>query len=327
MLDIAGTWLTSEDRQLLRQPEVGGLILFARNIDHPRQVQELCRSIRAIRPDMLLAVDQEGGRVQRLRRDFIRLPPMREFALRADATQLAEISGWVMATEVLAVGLDFSFAPVLDLDYQRSAVVGSRAFEGDPQRASELAGAFIRGMHVAGMAATGKHFPGHGWAEADSHVSIPMDERGLDALRARDLVPFRQLSGVLDAVMPAHVIYPQVDDRPAGFSRRWLQDVLRGELGFGGVIFSDDLSMAGAHVVGDAASRIEAALSAGCDMGLVCNDRAAAELALSAVQRLGVQPSAALKRMRSRAAGSPEYKQDPRWRASIAALKAAELIV
>jgi len=327
MLDIAGTWLTSEDRQLLRQPEVGGLILFARNIDHPRQVRELCRSIRAIRPDMLLAVDQEGGRVQRLRRDFIRLPPMREFALRADATQLAEISGWVMATEVLAVGLDFSFAPVLDLDYQRSAVVGSRAFEGDPQRASELAGAFIRGMHAAGMAATGKHFPGHGWAEADSHVSIPMDERGLDALRARDLVPFRQLSGVLDAVMPAHVIYPQVDDRPAGFSRRWLQDVLRGELGFGGVIFSDDLSMAGAHVVGDAASRIEAALSAGCDMGLVCNDRAAAELALSAVQRLGVQPSAALKRMRSRAAGSPEYKQDPRWRASIAALKAAELIV
>jgi len=327
MLDIAGTWLTSEDRQLLRQPEVGGLILFARNIDHPRQVQELCRSIRAIRPDMLLAVDQEGGRVQRLRRDFIRLPPMREFALRADATQLAEISGWVMATEVLAVGLDFSFAPVLDLDYQRSAVVGSRAFEGDPQRASELAGAFIRGMHVAGMAATGKHFPGHGWAEADSHVSIPMDERGLDALRARDLVPFRQLSGVLDAVMPAHVIYPQFDDRPAGFSRRWLQDVLRGELGFGGVIFSDDLSMAGAHVVGDAASRIEAALSAGCDMGLVCNDRAAAELAVSAVQRLGVQPSAALKRMRSRAAGSPEYKQDPRWRASIAALKAAELIV
>jgi beta-N-acetylhexosaminidase len=327
MLDIAGTWLTSEDRQLLRQPEVGGLILFARNIDHPRQVRELCRSIRAIRPDMLLAVDQEGGRVQRLRRDFIRLPPMREFALRADATQLAEISGWVMATEVLAVGLDFSFAPVLDLDYQRSAVVGSRAFEGDPQRASELAGAFIRGMHAAGMAATGKHFPGHGWAEADSHVSIPMDERGLDALRARDLVPFRQLSGVLDAVMPAHVIYPQFDDRPAGFSRRWLQDVLRGELGFGGVIFSDDLSMAGAHVVGDAASRIEAALSAGCDMGLVCNDRAAAELAVSAVQRLGVQPSAALKRMRSRAAGSPEYKQDPRWRASIAALKAAELIV
>jgi len=326
MLDIAGTWLTAEDRQLLRQPEVGGLILFARNIENLLQVQELCRAIRAVRPDLLLAVDQEGGRVQRLRRDFVRLPAMREFASRPNAQELAEICGWVMATEVLAVGLDFSFAPVLDLDYQRSAVVGSRAFEGDPQRASELAGAFIRGMHSAGMAATGKHFPGHGWAEADSHVAIPVDERGLDELRGQDLVPFRKLAAELDAVMPAHVIYPQIDDRPAGFSRRWLQDVLRDELGFRGLIFSDDLSMAGAHVVGDAASRIEAALMAGCDMGLVCNDRGAAELALSALQRLGAQPSLALGRMRNRACGSLEYKQDPRWRASVAALKAAELI-
>ncbi|ANF26750.1 beta-N-acetylhexosaminidase [Stutzerimonas stutzeri] len=326
MLDIAGTWLTAEDRQLLRQPEVGGLILFARNIENLTQVQELCRAIRAVRPDLLLAVDQEGGRVQRLRRDFVRLPAMREFASRPNAQELAEICGWVMATEVLAVGLDFSFAPVLDLDYQRSAVVGSRAFEGDPQRASELAGAFIRGMHSAGMAATGKHFPGHGWAEADSHVAIPVDERGLDELRSRDLVPFRKLAAELDAVMPAHVIYPQIDDRPAGFSRRWLQDVLRDELGFRGLIFSDDLSMAGAHVVGDAASRIEAALMAGCDMGLVCNDRGAAELALSALQRLGAQPSPALGRMRNRACGSLEHKQDPRWRASVAALKAADLI-
>ncbi|MFI8740219.1 beta-N-acetylhexosaminidase [Stutzerimonas zhaodongensis] len=326
MLDIAGTWLTAEDRQLLRQPEVGGLILFARNIENLTQVQELCRAIRAVRPDLLLAVDQEGGRVQRLRRDFVRLPAMREFASRPNAQELAEICGWVMATEVLAVGLDFSFAPVLDLDYQRSAVVGSRAFEGDPLRASELAGAFIRGMHSAGMAATGKHFPGHGWAEADSHVAIPVDERGLDELRGRDLVPFRKLAAELDAVMPAHVIYPQIDDRPAGFSRRWLQDVLRDELGFRGLIFSDDLSMAGAHVAGDAASRIEAALTAGCDMGLVCNDRGAAELALSALQRLGAQPSPALGRMRNRACGSLEYKQDPRWRASVAALKAAELI-
>ena len=326
MLDIAGTWLTAEDRQVLRQPEVGGLILFARNIESLRQVQELCRAVRAVRPDMLLAVDQEGGRVQRLRRDFVRLPAMRELALRANARELAHICGWVMATEVLAVGLDFSFAPVLDLDHQRSVVVGSRAFEGDPQRASELAGAFIDGMHLAGMAATGKHFPGHGWAEADSHVAIPVDERGLEELRQRDLIPFQRLSGVLDAVMPAHVVYPQVDDKPAGFSPRWLQEILRKELGFSGVIFSDDLSMAGAHVAGDAASRIEAALSAGCDMGLVCNDRGAAELALSALQRLGVQPSAALAKMRASASGSPEYKQDPRWHASISMLKAAELI-
>ena len=327
MLDIAGTWLTAEDRQLLRQPEVGGLILFARNIENLRQVDELCRAIRAVRPDILLAVDQEGGRVQRLRRDFIRLPAMREFASRADAKALAEACGWVMATEVLAVGLDFSFAPVLDLDHQRSAVVGTRAFEGDPQRATELAGAFIKGMHRAGMAATGKHFPGHGWAEADSHVAIPVDERGLDELREHDLVPFQRLASELDAVMPAHVIYPQVDDKPAGFSWRWLQDILRTELGFRGVIFSDDLSMAGAHVAGNAASRIEAALMAGCDMGLVCNDRGAAELALSALQRLGTQPSPALAKMRRRASGSLEYKQDPRWHASVAALKAADLIV
>lgn len=327
MLDISGTWLTAEDRQLLRQPEVGGLILFARNIEHLSQVQALCRSIRAVRPDILLAVDQEGGRVQRLRRDVIRLPAMRAFASHADAQRLAEICGWVMATEVLAVGLDFSFAPVLDLDHQRSAVVGTRSFEGDPQRASELAAAFIKGMHSAGMAATGKHFPGHGWAEADSHVAIPVDERDLDELRKQDLVPFQRLVGELDAVMPAHVLYPLVDDKPAGFSPRWLQDILRKELGFRGVIFSDDLSMAGAHVAGDAASRIEAALSAGCDMGLVCNDRGAAELALSALQRLGVRPSPALAMMRGRTPVSLEYKQDPRWRASISALKSAELIV
>src|SRR5690606_26906130 len=191
MLDIAGTWLTAEDRQLLRQPEVGGLILFARNIENPRQVRELCRAIRAIRPDLLLAVDQEGGRVQRLRRDFVRLPAMREVAQRADAVQLAETCGWVMATEVQAVGLDFSFAPVLDLDHQRSAVVGTRAFEGDPLGAAELAGACLKGVRAAGKPAAGKHVPGHGWGEADSHVAIPVDDRSLDQLRAADLIPFK----------------------------------------------------------------------------------------------------------------------------------------
>ncbi|MGK9064258.1 beta-N-acetylhexosaminidase [Stutzerimonas chloritidismutans] len=326
MLDIAGTWLTAEDRHLLRQPEVGGLILFARNIEHPKQVSELTRAIRAIRPDLLLAVDQEGGRVQRLRRDFVRLPAMGELASRDDAPQLAETCGWVMATEVLAVGLDFSFAPVLDLDYQRSAVIGARSFGGDPQRVGELAGAFIRGMRRAGMAATGKHFPGHGWAEADSHVAIPVDERPLELIRQQDMLPFRQLGFELDAVMPAHVIYPAVDDQPAGFSRRWLQDMLRGELGFGGVIFSDDLSMAGAHVAGDAAGRIKAALQAGCDMGLVCNDRAAAELALTALQRMEVRAPGTLATMRRRVIGTLEYKQNPHWRAAIERLKAAGLI-
>lgn len=326
MLDIAGTWLTAEDRQLLRQPEVAGLILFARNIDHPRQVRELTTAIRAVRPDLLLAVDQEGGRVQRLRQGFVGLPAMRTLADQPNAELLAEQCGWLMATEVLAVGLDLSFAPVLDLDHQRSAVVGSRAFSGDAQRTTLLAGAFIRGMHAAGMAATGKHFPGHGWAQADSHVAVPLDERSLEQIRAQDLLPFARLSQQLDAVMPAHVIYPQVDDQPAGFSRRWLQDILRGELGFTGVIFSDDLSMAGAHVVGDAANRIEAALSAGCDMGLVCNDRAAAELALSALQRLQAKPSPRLAQMRGRGWSNTEYRQQPRWLAAMGALRAAQLL-
>jgi beta-N-acetylhexosaminidase len=326
MLDIQGTWLTAEDRRILRQPEVGGLILFARNIEDPRQVRELCASIRAMRPDLLLAVDQEGGRVQRLRNGFVRLPAMRALADNNDAEQLAEHCGWLMATEVLAVGLDLSFAPVLDLDHQRSAVVGSRSFEGDAELATRLAGAFIRGMDAAGMAATGKHFPGHGWAEADSHVAIPVDERSLGEIRAKDLIPFQRLSQQLAAVMPAHVIYPQVDAGPAGFSRRWLQEILRGELGFEGVIFSDDLSMAGAHVVGDAASRIEAALNAGCDMGLVCNDRASAELALGALQRLKVQPPKGMARMRGRGFARTDYREQPRWLQAIAALRAAQLI-
>ncbi|MBD9500246.1 beta-N-acetylhexosaminidase [Pseudomonas sp. BGr12] len=326
MLDIGGTWLTAEDRQILRHPEVGGLIIFARNIESPRQVRELMAAIRAVRPDLLLAVDQEGGRVQRLRQGFLRLPAMRAIADNANAERLAEQCGWLMATEVLAVGLDLSFAPVLDLDHQRSAVVGSRAFEGNPERAVALAGAFIRGMRAAGMASTGKHFPGHGWAEVDSHVGIPEDERTLEQIRAVDLVPFQRLSGELDALMPAHVIYPQVDPNPAGFSRRWLQDILRGELGFDGMIFSDDLSMAGAHVVGDAANRIEAALSAGCDMGLVCNDRASAELALSALQRLKVTAPQRLQRMRAKAWPGIEYKQLPRWQQAVGDLRAAQLI-
>lgn len=326
MLDIQGAWLTAEDRHLLRQPQVGGVILFARNIEHPAQVRELCLAIRAVRADMLIAVDQEGGRVQRLRRGFVRLPAMGELRECDDASGLAEQLGWVMASEVLAAGLDFSFAPVLDLDYGRSAVIGRRAFSGDPAQVVELAAAFMRGMASAGMAAVGKHFPGHGWAEADSHVAIPRDERSLQQIRDSDLIPFSRLATHLAGVMPAHVIYPQVDAQPAGFSRRWLQEILRGEIGYRGVIFSDDLSMAGAHVVGDAAARIEAALQAGCDMGLVCNDRAAAELALSRLQQLRALPCARLASMRSHARAGDEYRQQPRWLAATGALRAAGLI-
>lgn len=326
MLDVAGRWLDAEDRQLLRQPEVGGVILFARNLEHPAQVRELAAAVRAVRADLLLAVDQEGGRVQRLQQGFVRLPAMREIAERHAAQDLAEHCGWVMATEVLAAGLDFSFAPVLDLDHRRSAVIGRRAFAGEPDRVVALAGAFVRGMRAAGMAATGKHFPGHGWAQADSHVALAVDPRPLEVLRALDLQPFARLGTALSAIMPAHVIYPAVDPQPAGFSRRWLQDILRRELGFAGVIFSDDLSMAGAHGAGDAGERIEAALAAGCDMGLVCNDRAAAELALARLQRLAVRPHPRLAGMRGRGCAGTEYRQSPRWLAALGALRAASLI-
>lgn len=300
MLDVAGQWLTAEDRDILRQPQVGGVILFARNIEHPRQVAELCRSIRQVRPDMLIAVDQEGGRVQRLRRGFARLPSMHAIAASADPQASARQAGWLMAAELLAVGIDFSFAPVLDLDYGHNQVIGHRAFGKDPQQVIRHGGAFIEGMQRAGMAAVGKHFPGHGWVRADSHFEIPVDERSLESIRESDLQTFVSLAGNLQGVMPAHVIYSGVDDQPAGFSCFWLQQILRGELGFNGVIFSDDLSMAGAHVAGDMRARTQAAVTAGCDMILVCNDRDAALQALGYLQEERVQPAGNLASMRAR---------------------------
>ncbi|WP_449434005.1 beta-N-acetylhexosaminidase [Pseudomonas putida] len=326
MVDIDGQWLTPDDRRLLCQPEVAGLIIFARNIAHPRQVRDLCAAVRAMRPDLIIAVDQEGGRVQRLREGFVRLPSMRQIAMSDNAERLAGHCGWLMATEVLAIGLDLSFAPVLDLDHGRSAVIGERAFDGDPQRVTALAGAFIRGMNAAGMAACGKHFPGHGGVEVDSHVAIPTDDRSLKELRKADLLPFARLTRQLSAVMPAHVIYSQVDNKPAGFSRRWIQEILRRELGFEGLIFTDDLSMVGASGVGDIADRVEAAFSAGCDVGLVCNDRASAELALVAAQRMKVKPSPRLAQMRGFSFARTDYRQQPRWLEALGALRDAQLI-
>ena len=326
MVDIEGHRLTPEDRQLLRQPQVAGLIIFARNIADPSQVRELCASVRAIRPDLIIAVDQEGGRVQRLREGFVRLPSMRQIASTANAERLAEQCGWLMATEVLAVGVDVSFAPVLDLDHGRSTVIGERAFDADPSRVVALAGAFIRGMTAAGMAACGKHFPGHGWVQADSHVAIPTDDRSLKELRKADLVPFTRLSRELSAVMPAHVIYSQVDEKPAGFSRRWIQDILKGELGFDGLIFTDDLSMVGASGVGDISDRVEAAFGAGCDVGLVCNDRASAELALMTAQRMKVVPTPRLARMHGFRFTQPDYREQERWGRALSCLREAQLV-
>ncbi|MFT3960183.1 beta-N-acetylhexosaminidase [Propionivibrio sp.] len=273
MIDVAGTGLTDADRQRLCHPLVGGLILFARNYASPEQLSRLTAEIHALRsPPLLIAIDHEGGRVQRCRDGFTRLPAMRRLGeLWERDPQLAQASardiGYVLARELRLHGVDLSFTPVLDLDRGRSGVIGDRAFHRDPRVVVLLAGQLIDGLHAAGMRACGKHFPGHGWAEADSHVAIPVDDR-LPAEIEEDMRPFRELP--LDAVMPAHVIYPRVDSRPAGFSPVWLAK-LRGEMGFAGVIFSDDLSMEGASVAGGIVDRVAAAWNAGCDMLLVCN--------------------------------------------------------
>ena len=304
MLDIAGTELTQEDIELLSAPQVGGVILFARNIHSPAQVRDLTDHMRQVRPDILIAVDQEGGRVQRLKQGFTLLPAMGRFGELYQteperALKLAEECGWLMATEVLAVGIDFSFAPVLDLNGV-SDVIGDRAFAARPVDIIALADAFLRGMHRAGMATTGKHFPGHGSVKADSHVAAAIDSRSFSEIQQQDMQTFLQLQNQLDALMPAHVIYDQVDPNPAGFSEFWLQQVLRKDLGYDGVLFSDDLSMQAACVAGDADARIHAALVAGCDMALVCNNRAAQRLALSAITDLPLPNQTRLERMRGK---------------------------
>lgn len=290
MLDLQGTSLTEEETSLLLHPQVGGVILFSRNIDSADQVAALTTRMRTIRPGLLIAVDQEGGRVQRLREGFTRIPPMYQLGkLRrrdpALATQLAGELGWLLASEVLAVGIDFSFAPVLDLRSDISEVIGDRGFDDEPDDVITLASAFLRGMREAGMATTGKHFPGHGSVVADSHLELPVDNRDLTEICGRDLQPFRQCMPLLDGIMPAHVQYVQADAHCAGFSRFWLQNVLRKELEFDGVIFSDDLDMAAAAQAGSVADRLAMALDAGCDMVLVCNNRAAAKEALVALER------------------------------------------
>lgn len=278
MLDVLGKTLTPEDEARLRHPLVGGVILFARNYESPSQLCELTAAIHALRtPPLLIAVDHEGGRVQRFREGFTKIPAMRELGKIWDdhpqrARHLAQQAGYVLAAELRACGVDFSFTPVLDVDYGQSSVIGDRAFHSDPQAIAELAHSLLVGLRQGGMHTVGKHFPGHGFVQADSHLEIPVDGRDFVDIEMCDLVPFRQMVAYgMTAVMPAHVIYPKVDSRPAGFSSIWLKEILRGRLGFEGCIFSDDLSMEGATVAGGIVQRAEAALNAGCDMALVCN--------------------------------------------------------
>jgi beta-N-acetylhexosaminidase len=281
IIDIAGLALTKKDRQRLKHPLVGGLILFARNWQDRAQLTALCADIKKLRRDLLICVDHEGGRVQRFKTDgFTHLPPMRalgELWLKQpmEALNAATACGYVLGAELRACGVDLSFTPVLDLDYGESGVIGDRAFARDPRVVALLAKSLMQGLLQSGMANCGKHFPGHGFVKADSHTDVPVDKRSLKAILADDAAPYRWLNNVTASVMPAHVIYPKVDARPAGFSSTWLNDVLRGRMGFGGAIFSDDLSMAGARLIdGRAVSYTEAALAAltaGCDMVLLCN--------------------------------------------------------
>ena len=281
IIDVAGTSLTKDDRRRLKNPLTGGIILFARNWENRAQLTSLCRAIKSIRKDLLICVDHEGGRVQRFKTDgFTHLPPMRALGElwvkdQLAATNAATACGYVLAVELRSCGVDFSFTPVLDLNFGESSIIGDRAFGRDPRVVTLLAKSLLHGLLQAGMMNCGKHFPGHGFVKADSHHEIPIDKRSLKAILADDAAPYEWLNTTLTSVMPAHVIYPKVDSRPAGFSEQWLTYILRGQLGFGGAIFSDDLSMAGARIIdGNQVSYTQAAvcaLNAGCDMVLLCN--------------------------------------------------------
>jgi beta-N-acetylhexosaminidase len=299
MLDVVGKMLTDDDARRLAHPMTGGVILFARHFESRAQLVALTDAIREVRDDLLIAVDHEGGRVQRFRTDgFTTLPAMRRLGDLWDkdvllATKVATATGYILASELRACGVDFSFTPVLDLDYGQSKAIGDRAFHRDPRVVTLLAKSLNHGLALAGMANCGKHFPGHGYVEADSHVAVPVDDRPLDAILGADAMPYDWLGLSLSAVMPGHVIYPQVDPKPAGFSRIWVQEILRGRLRFTGAVFSDDLSMEAARQGGTLTEAAQAALAAGCDMVLVCNQPDEAEKVLNGLR---VEPSKASRR-------------------------------
>ncbi|HTC39813.1 MAG TPA: beta-N-acetylhexosaminidase [Steroidobacteraceae bacterium] len=325
MVDIAGTELTPDDVQVLSHPLVGSVILFSRNYRDVAQVSRLTAAIRAVRtPSLLIAVDHEGGRVQRFREGFTRLPPARSLGRRYDEDRreglsLAQAAGWLMASELRAVGVDFSFAPCVDLDYGVSEIIGDRAFHRDPDAVAALAVAYMSGMREAGMAATAKHFPGHGAVFADSHVALPIDRRNFVDLEP-DIRPYRLLiENHLAGVMGAHVVFPAVDPLPASLSRRWVSGVLRGELGFHGCVFADDLTMAGAAAFGGVIERAELAFAAGCDVLPICNDRQAVKSVLNHFgPDMGSPASQArVVRMRARGEAPVNLGADRQWQQTV----------
>jgi beta-N-acetylhexosaminidase len=307
VIDVLGPVLTDADRERLRHPAAGAVILFARNYENPEQLKALTEEIERLRdPALAVCVDHEGGRVQRFREGFTAIPPMREFGRLWDRDQeaakdAARAAAYIIGAELGAHGVDFSFAPVLDLDYGSSSVIGDRALHFDPNAVGALAAAIVQGFADAGMPAVGKHFPGHGFAAADSHVDVPRDDRSFAEILRKDIAPYRiAMQAGLGAVMPAHVIYTQCDAEPAGYSKYWLQEVLRGKLGFDGLIFSDDLSMAGASTVGGPPERARAALAAGCDMVLLCNDPEGQNKLLESLGETALARPERLERMRKK---------------------------
>lgn len=323
MADVAGPELTPDDIQRLQHPLIGGVILFARNFASPKQLVKLTANIHALRePKLPVAVDHEGGRVQRFRDGFTSIPAMRLLGQRWDnspqeARRLAENVGYVIAAELIAHGVDFSFAPVLDVDWGESGVIGDRAFHKDPLAIAELGRALMAGMAKGGMGSVGKHYPGHGFVRADSHHEIPVDTRSFEEIDRADLIPFRALAAQgMNAVMPAHVIYSQVDSKPAGFSSIWLKDILRRQLGFDGLIFSDDLSMEGASTAGNVTRRAHAALDAGCDMVLLCNDPLRTDELLQGLSADGVIPGTDLSRRLRRMHGNITARHEATYQAA-----------